>query len=883
MAEGGAQTAVRSTCPYCGVGCGVLATASGASAATIAGDPEHPANQGRLCSKGSALGETLDLEDRLLQPQVYGQSVSWDAALDTVAERFRSTLAEHGADSVALYVSGQLLTEDYDAANKSVKGCLGTANIDTNSRLCMSSAVVGHQRAFGEDVVPGGYEDLDRAELIVLVGANSAWCHPIVYQRIRRAQAERGAKLVVIDPRRSATAEEADLHLPLAPATDVALFLGLLAHLERDGRLDYEYLEANVAGFGAALAAARKAGGKLPQVASACGVDAALLAEFFRLFARTDRVVTLYSQGVNQSSAGSDKVNAIINCHLATGRINRPGCGPFSITGQTNAMGGREVGGLASTLAAHMGFDQAERVQRFWGTPVIARKPGLKAVEMFEALADGRIKLIWIIATNPAVSMPNSNAVRAALAQCPTVIVSDCMANTDTMALAHIRLPAQAWGEKDGTVTNSERMISRQRAFLPAAGAAKADWWMIAQVARRLGFEAQFSYQNPAELFDEHARLSAFENGGERVFSLAALIGQGAAAYEQMPPRRWPATAAAEALHPYANRPYSTADGKARMLALVPRPPVHAPNQEYPLILNTGRIRDHWHSMTRSGKAPRLAMHRAEPTVEVHPDDARDHGLFEQDIAEVRSRWGSLLARVQLDPGQRRGSLFVPMHWNDAYASNSRVDAAVNPAVDPESGEPEFKHTPVSVRSLKLRWQGFALSRAPLTFGSSEPVYWVKARGAAFWRTEFASIRETMDWPVLARSWLAAGEAEWLAYEDVRTRQFRAALLEQGQLMACLFVAAGPARLPSRSWLGELFSKSRLADADRRSLLAGLPENPAADTGPQVCACFGVGKNSITEAIAGGCNSTEAIGAKLRAGTNCGSCLPELRALLAAQ
>lgn len=885
MPDGETAAPVRTTCPYCGVGCGVLATPTGPLTADIAGDPAHPANHGRLCSKGSALGETLDLEGRLLHPQVAGARVDWDTALDTVARRFRQTIAEHGPESVAMYVSGQLLTEDYYAANKFMKGLVGTANIDTNSRLCMSSAVVGHQRAFGEDVVPGCYDDLDEAELVVLVGANSAWCHPIVYQRIRAAQAQRGAKVVVIDPRRSATAEEAYLHLPLAPGSDVLLFLGLLAHLERDGRLDFEHLEAHVSGFGPALGAARKAGGKLPLVARGCGLDATQLAEFYRLFARSERVVTLFSQGVNQSSAGSDKVSAIINCHLATGRINKPGAGPFSITGQPNAMGGREVGGLASTLAAHMGFDDAERVQRFWQSPHIATQPGLKAVDLFTAVGDGRIKLIWIMATNPAVSLPNNTAVRDALAACPTVIVSDCMAETDTMTLADIRLPAQAWGEKDGTVTNSERVISRQRAFLPPAGEARPDWWIVSQVAQRLDGAALFDYDSAHSVFDEHVQLSSFENTGDRIFNLVGLSELPAEAYDALAPRAWPIVDQTASPRAMPDHRCPTPDGKARMVALAPRGPAHAVDADYPLVLNTGRVRDHWHTMTRTGKAPRLGMHRAEPTVELHPDDARQLGLFEHDIAQLRSRWGKALGRVWLDSGQRRGSVFMPMHWNDAYASSSRADAVVNPAVDPDSGEPEFKHTPVSISRVPTRWYGFALSRERLNFGPGgqlAPAYWARACGDSFWRTEFASVRgDEVDWPKLARAWLGAG-SEHLDYADARTRQYRGAVLDGGRLQACLFVAAGPARLPSRSWLGGLFAQDALDESDRRSLLAGAPADAASDTGPQVCACYGIGQAVIVQAIADGCTTTDALGQRLRAGTNCGSCLPDLRALLSA-
>ncbi|HXR51699.1 MAG TPA: molybdopterin-dependent oxidoreductase, partial [Steroidobacteraceae bacterium] len=454
------SAAVRTTCPYCGVGCGVLAQQDANASWQVRGDPDHPANRGRLCSKGTALAATLGEDGRLLQPQVHGQDVGWDAALDAVASGLRRCIEDHGPESVALYVSGQLLTEDYYVANKLMKGYVGTANIDTNSRLCMSSAVSGHVRAFGEDVVPVDYEDLEAADLLVLVGSNLAWCHPVLMQRIQAERERRPAlKVIAIDPRRTATAELSDLHLPLRSGTDVMLFNGLLVWLAAKGSMDSAFVSASTEGMVEALQAARVASSDIQATAQACGLDVSMLEQFFTLFASTERVVTLFSQGVNQSSVGADKVNSIINCHLLTGRIGRRGMGPFSITGQPNAMGGREVGGLSTQLAAHLQLqDPAHRdaVQAFWQSPSIASQPGLKAVELFEAVHDGRIKAIWIMATNPVVSLPDADRVRAALANCPLVIVSDCVSENDTLPYAHIRLPAAAWGEKEGTVTNSD-------------------------------------------------------------------------------------------------------------------------------------------------------------------------------------------------------------------------------------------------------------------------------------------------------------------------------------------------------------------------------------------------------------------------------------------
>ena len=436
---------VRTTCPYCGVGCGILATPDGTGGLPGEGDPDHPANRGRLCSKGSALGETVGLQDRLLTPQVFGQEVGRGNALGLVARRFKRVIAEHGPEAVALYVSGQMLTEDYHVANKLMKGFIGAANIDTNSRLCMASTVAGHRRAFGSDTVPGLYGDLERADVVVLTGSNLAWCHPVLYQRLAAAKAARPEmKVVVSDPRRTATCAIADLHLALAPGSDAALFNALLVAIDKAGAVSPDFLP-HVSGLAAALSAARASDPGLT------GLAPAVLAQFCALWIGAEKVVTVFSQGINQSATGTDKVNAILNCHLATGRIGRPGMGPFSVTGQPNAMGGREVGGMTNMLACHLEIENpAHRaaVQGFWASPVLADKPGLQAVDMFRAVACGRIKAIWIIHTNPVVSMPDADAVAAALRACPFVVAQDVTARTGTARLAHVLLPATAWGRE---------------------------------------------------------------------------------------------------------------------------------------------------------------------------------------------------------------------------------------------------------------------------------------------------------------------------------------------------------------------------------------------------------------------------------------------------
>ncbi|MES2918069.1 MAG: molybdopterin-dependent oxidoreductase [Pseudomonadota bacterium] len=901
LADATTVVPVSTTCPYCGVGCGVAATVTDVDARTveIAGEAAHPANRGRLCVKGAALGETVHMEGRLLHPEIRGERCDWDAALDHVAAGFARVVREHGPEAVAFYVSGQLLTEDYYVANKLMKGYLGSANIDTNSRLCMSSSVAGHKRAFGSDTVPNCYEDFELADLVVLVGSNTAWCHPVLFQRLKAEKERRPAlRIVVIDPRRTATCDLADLHLPVRAGEDVRLFNALLTYLATHGVLDDAFLAAHTSGFEGALAAAQAQDNVVNHLARDTGVDALDLERFFSWFATTPRTLTLYSQGVNQSSAGTDKVNAILNCHLATGRIGKPGSGPFSLTGQPNAMGGREVGGLANMLAAHMDLENGvhrERVQRFWDAPVIADRAGLKAVDMFEAVHDGRIKAIWIMATNPVVSLPDADRVRAALAKCELVVVSDCIADTDTTRLAHVKLPALAWGEKDGTVTNSERRVSRQRAFLPAPGEARADWWAVCEVARRMGFGDGFGFANAAAIFREHAALSAFENGGHhgrRDFDIGAVADLDAAAYATLAPFQWPwrrgEPAGQERL--FADGRFFTPDGRARLLPLAPRGPAHPTDADWPYVLNTGRIRDQWHTMTRTGLSPRLLQHIGEPFCTLHPEDAARLGIGERALVAVESRWGRALARAQVSSDQPAGTVFMPMHWTGVLSSASRVGAVVNPAVDPLSGQPENKHTPVRVRRFEAAWQGFLLSMGPLPLPGAD--YAVAIRGGKFWRFELAGASAAGSRQELANELLGEGVSEaqgaaapgvpidTLEYCDDARGVYRRAVIAEGRLQSVCFL--GPdSSLPDRQWLSGLIGRE-LTALERRALLSGRPADPAADPGRIICACFGVGEKVIRRAIASQqLDSVAAIGKACKAGSNCGSCQPELKVILA--
>ncbi len=884
-------TRIHTTCAYCGVGCGIQAEITDQSTrqVQIKGQTDHPANFGRLCSKGTALGHTLGSEERLLQPEVDGMPTTWDEALNTIAQRLQQVINEHGPDAVAFYLSGQLLTEDYYVANKLMKGFIGTANVDTNSRLCMSSSVVGHKRAFGSDTVPGCYEDLEQAELIILTGSNTAWCHPIVFQRIKAAKKQRPEmKVVVIDPRRTATCEIADLHLPLKSGTDAFLFNGLLSYLTRLGAVDYEYLEAHTEGFGAAIKAANETAGDIVTVARTCGLKESQVATLFDWFRRTEKSVSVYSQGINQSSSGSDKVNAIINCHLATGRIGKPGMGPFSLTGQPNAMGGREVGGLTNQLAAHMDFNQADinRVARFWQAPNMATQPGLKAVDLFDALGEGKIKAIWIMGTNPAVSLPNANQVAQALSRCDTVIVSDCIRHTDTTEYANILLPALGWGEKDGTVTNSERCISRQRALLPPLGEAKPDWWIVAETAKRLGFADAFSYSSSHEVFIEHAALSGFENDAEgklRNFDISALKNMSAGEYESLSPLQWPVTEACpqgtERL--FADGQFFTDNRKAKLLPITPAEPMQATDEQYPYILNTGRIRDQWHTMTRTALAPQLNQHISEPYCDLHPIDAAKLGTDQEALVKLESRFGTMIARASITEDQQPGNVFVPMHWTGQLTSAGRMGALVNPFTDPFSGQPENKHTPVKVTPYQAQWYGFAFSRTPLN--AEGLAYWVKVRGQKFYRYEIAGdtpIESHHHWSKQFLTGDAEANIEWQEYADPAAGKYRAASFSGDQILSCLFIAKDY-QLPDRSWLSSMFMAEGLTDRDRIGLLAGIPMNQSANAGKTICACFGVGANTIQSAIQKEkLTSVEAIGACLSAGTNCGSCIPELQKML---
>ncbi len=872
---------VRTTCPYCGVGCGLVVEVDRDGGVRVAGDPDHPANRGRICVKGATLPETLP-GPRLTTPLYRGAPVSWDEALDLIAEELAGVLRRHGPEAVAFYLSGQLLIEDYYVFNKLAKGFLGTPHVDTNSRLCMAAAVVAHQRAFGEDLVPGCYEDLELADLVVLWGSNLAACHPVLFQRIEDARAARDGRprLVVIDPRRSESAARADLHLPLAPGTDAWLAAGLLAFLQREDRVDWEFVAAHTEGFLETLALARRHAGSIPAVARATGLPEAAIERFYRDFARTSRTVTVFSQGINQTVQGSERAGLLLDLHLATGRIGQPGASCFSVTGQPDAMGGREVGALATMLASHLPWDD-EAARRalagFWRTDRLARGPGLRAVELFEAVRRGDVRFLWIAATNPLVSLPDRRLVEEALAACPFWVVADITPESETARRAPLVLPAAGWGEKEGTVTNSERRLSRQRAFRTPPGEARPDWWMAVQLARRLGFEAAFPYEHPFEIFREHAASTRLAVRFGRRLDLGPLAAMEREAFEAMAPVQWPiAVDGSGTARLFEDGRFAHADGRARLVPVQPRGPHAATEPARPLRLLTGRTASHWHTLTRTGRAPSLATQEPEPFVAVHPDDAALLGLEDGALAELRGREGRMLARVRCTPDQRLGTVFVPMHWNEAFARHGSVNALVPAVTDPRSGEPEFKAAAVALAPFRAGWSAFYLGRRPLDFGGA---YEARSRTAFGWRIEAAGgAPPTHDW----RAWLAAWfdpAWTWLELADPHAGVQRVAVLRGHRLEAVLF-AARHHRLPPRDWLLARFDQPWDDPRLRRALLAGVPP-VGEDVDPLLCLCAGVRESRVRAALAAGALSLAALVRETGAGAGCGSCRETLTRLLA--
>lgn len=901
------ERCISTTCPYCGVGCGIDVSVKNGRAVKLEGRPEHPANFGRLCVKGTNLLATNDHTKRLLQPEVHGQLCDWPKAITTVADKFNNIIAQHGAGAVAFYVSGQLLTEDYYVANKLMKGYIGSANIDSNSRLCMSSAVAGYKRAFGEDIVPCSYEDLEQTDLLILIGSNAAWTHPVLFQRIERAKRFNPAmKVVVIDPRRTASTEIADLHLAIKPGSDAALYNGLLHYLNQHNGIDIDYVKDHTNHFDACIESVQQ--WDLANTAEFCQLSESLLLDFYQLFLTTKSSVSLYCMGINQSSSGVDKCNAIINCHLATGKIAKLGSGPFSITGQPNAMGGREVGALANMLAAHMDIDNPEHralVQNFWQSPKIAASSGLPAVDLFDSIASGKIKAVWIMATNPVVSMPNRNKIEQALKQCEMVVVSDCVASNDTLNFADVKFPASSWSEKEGTVTNSERRISRQRSILKAPGAAKNDWQIICAVAQAMGYQEGFNFSSPAEIFAEHARLTAYKNNGSRALDLSGLTALTSLEYDQLKPIQWPVNQGNTngCQQVLAKGKYYTGNGKANFISVCPVLPKLNTSTMYPLNLNSGRIRDQWHTMSRTGKSHLLTSHTSQPEVSINSLTAAELKIKQGDMVKVSNTNGYICLPANVTDDVLVKQLFVPIHWSREFASSANVATLFASIVDPISAQPELKHCPVKCEKIAIKQYVQIHSPAHIDdFEALLPVgcHWVKYQGQSsviynLWcEEELLDLVE--DVKTLLNKLISQHVTEqvtetsitdnksklrqnvWLTYSNNTSSQLSA--LRDNRFVALAFFSRKPLVI-DESWINEILQDDQ---ASSEQINAVLHRKVKLNKGRKICSCFSVYQQDIVDAIQlEGIDSLDGLGAKLKCGTNCGSCKTELTGILREQ
>ncbi|MEP0355052.1 molybdopterin-dependent oxidoreductase [Paraglaciecola sp.] len=886
-----AASLATTTCPYCGVGCGVdVSFDIKGNLASVTGSSDHPANYGRLCVKGSKLLDTNSTEGRLLSPTVMGEQVSWDEAIGQVATKFNDVIAQYGPDAVAFYVSGQLLTEDYYVANKLMKGYIGSANIDTNSRLCMSSAVAAYKRSFGADAVPCCYEDLEQTELLILVGSNAAWTHPVLFQRIERAKKiNPDMKVVIVDPRRTSSAELADIHLAIKPGSDVALFNGLIQYLSKEDGLDKNYINSYTEGFDAVLESCLDS--TVAHVAKECDVSETNLTHFYELFLTTKKVVTAYCMGVNQSTSGTDKANSIINCHLASGKLGKEGCGPFSLTGQPNAMGGREVGGLANMLACHMDIDNPEHrdtVQSYWGSPSIPTKVGLKAVDMFDDINQGKVKAVWIMATNPMVSMPNRQKIAAALAKCELVVVSDCVQKNDTLDYAHIALPATGWSEKDGTVTNSERRISRQRGLMPASGEAKHDWQIICDVAKAMGFDSGFNFSRPSEIFAEYTGLTSFKNNGTRDLDLSGLCNLSDREYNRLKPIQWPVISSAETKQPdgtkrlFTDGQFYTETGKAQFVDISYTQPEQLTSENFPFVLNSGRIRDQWHTMTRTGKTAELTSHIGRPFLAINPKDAdklnlKDNDLVQLNAAHLCSENLNVCLPVKIDNNQRIGELFAPIHWSATNSSSSNIAALYTDANDKISGQPELKHAAISIVKVDFAHQGQLFVQQNLSIALLKQAfeYFVTT---PFDKGTLVSFATNKNLTVL-RTWLVNNFPLFEEWVGANSEVFSSTCgLREGQLALSMGTSNRALEL-DQNWISSLIGELNINPEKLHGLLNLQPDD-SFKQGKLICSCFKVGENTIVEAIKQGNCSVDGLGASLKCGTNCGSCKSELSQLI---
>jgi len=921
----------KSTCPYCGVGCGVIIESEGNQITGVRGDPLHPANFGRLCSKGSNLHLTataaVTQQTRLLHPMQRAnrdaapERISWDAALDTTAQKFAQVITDHGPDAVGFYISGQLLTEDYYVFNKLAKGLIGTNNIDSNSRLCMSSAVAGYKQTLGADAPPACYDDVNHAGCIFIVGSNTAFAHPILFRRIEDAKkANPAMKIIVADPRRTDTVELADLFLPIQPGTDVMLFNGMLHIMLWEGWIDNDFINTHTDGFDALKATVRDCTPEL--TADICGIKKEDLFAAAKMFATSKSTLSLYCQGLNQSTSGTAKNAALINMHLATKQIGKPGAGPLSLTGQPNAMGGREVGGMANLMSGHRDLanpQHREEIQKLWNVPSVPSTPGKTAVEMFQAAADGQIKVLWIVCTNPAQSMPDQAVVRKALERAELVIVQEAFATTATCAYADILLPATTWGEKEGTVTNTERRVSRVRPAVAAPSETRHDWSIAAEFSRRLekllpvkSTQSMFAYETPESVWLEHRESTRGRDLDITGMSYALL---------EATPLQWPMkegeSAGKERL--YEDNVFPTADGKAKFVNTVYKPVAEPRESRFPFSLTTGRLRDQWHGMSRTGTLGKLFGHVAEPTVQMNVQDMTRRLIQEGDLVHVTSKRGSILLPVQASKEVGMSQAFIAMHWGEEFLSGQSsngerlagVNAITTSSFCPTSKQPELKHAAVKILKAELPWTLLGVAWLPsdqalaarealkalmrlfpfascVPFGDGEVFKGVARTGLLFRAAGHEAPTEDVLKQiegVLGLS-VSAGSTQVMRYADKKKGQHRTIKLtgnrEHAELEA--FLLAGDTR--SEAWVKTLLQDSLPAQSYGRMLLVPGSKAPIAvqSRGKAVCTCFNVTDAAITEQLAKSFGSDERrlteLQTSLKCGTNCGSCVPELKRMI---
>jgi assimilatory nitrate reductase catalytic subunit len=909
------MTETKATCCYCGVGCGVLIQSDGQQVLGVRGDPDHPANFGRLCSKGSTLHLSaqplLQQQVRALYPEMRTsrgqarQRTDWDSCLDNMARRFADSIQEHGPDSVGFYVSGQLLTEDYYVFNKLAKGLIGTNNIDSNSRLCMSSAVAGYKQTLGADAPPACYEDLALAEVIFIVGSNTAYAHPVLYRRIEDARKKNPAlKIIVVDPRRTDTAREADLFLPILPGTDVALFNGMLHLCLWEDLVDTAYIAAHTEGFAELKQTVRSYTPAF--VAQTCGIQEADLLMAARWFGQSKATLSLYCQGLNQSSSGTAKNAALINLHLATHQIGKPGAGPFSLTGQPNAMGGREVGGMANLMSGHRDLANPEHraeVAALWGVEDVPALPGKTAVELFEAVRQGQIKLLWIVCTNPAQSMPEQNLIREALNKAELVIVQEAYSSTATVPYADILLPASTWAEKSGTVTNSERRISRVNAAIAAPGEARADWQIATAFARKLEkyldkSSTIFPYESPEQVWNEHRESTRGRDLDITGLSYQLLAEQG--------PQQWPyptgATSGQQRL--YQDGVFATANGRAKFVNTPYLPVAETVDPRHPFSLNTGRLRDQWHGMSRTGSVAQLFSHVAEPSINMAAQDMQRRFLKNGDLVHVTNKRGSQIFAVSESDELRPGQSFIAMHWGQEYVSGRGaagsasvgVNALTSAALDPSSKQPELKHAAVKILKAELPWRfvAFAWVDAAQAFSlqlALRPLMreFAYASCVPFGRDKVGVLfRAADDYPAAPEllqkieAMFGIAGASVLRYDDNKRGNSRHIMVKDGTLAAVAL--AGD--IAAESWLRPyLLDQQAVAKLGRLLLMpsTSAPQGFKA-RGKVVCACLNVADSEINSALdtleGAPADILAGLQSRLKCGTNCGSCVPELKKMI---